>query len=220
MFALACAATLRATTIDVFQAGKLKGSIEAFSGANSAIDNYDFFSHSAHPAEGPNLRLNRGAVFFYDGPEGTTFNVIFNKEREPGEPVTTGLVSWNILVASLSDASVILSDDKPELTETNPNIFKGRWEWRNNTDGGILNGLELPIWAVLVDPKQYLGLDTLRAFSADGSRINLNLATGARGNMIFALHVPEGGSTLALIAPAFAGLAWLSRRKTGGANGS
>jgi hypothetical protein len=206
---LCFAAGVEATLIDVYQAGGFKGTIEAYSGVLSAQENYEYFSHSAHPVEGPNLRYNRGGIFFYDGPEGTTFNAIFNKERQPGDIRTQGMASWNIEVLSPGDPAVLFSDDLRELRETSPDVFKGRWEWRNNTDGGIIAGLEQPFWAMLIDPKEYAGLETLRVFSADGSRINLNLNTGWRGTTIFTLHmpVPDGGSTLAMALGAFGILA-------------
>jgi hypothetical protein len=205
-FAFGFSARIHGTSIDVFQGGNYKGTIQAYSGTDPAAVNYDYFSHSGHPTEGPNLRYNRGELFFYDGAEGTTFNVIFNKEREPGDPPTSGLVSWNLFTANNGDLSVILSDDKNELKQPYPNVFKGRWEWRNNTDGGII-GPFTPDWALLIDPKEYDRLDALRVFSADGKRFNLNLHTGPRGTMLFVLSgtipVPETGSTLLLGALGF-----------------
>jgi hypothetical protein len=210
--------SVKATLIDVFQGGlgssSYKGTIEAYSGADPAKANYDYFSHSGHPAEGPNTRFNRGEVFFYDGPEGTTFNVIFNKDRvSSSDPVTVGKVSWNIAAGSvIGDPSVLLSDDKKELKEEDFDTFKGRWEWRNNSDGGIIDGLGLPFWIVAVDPKEYEGLDALKVFGAEGERIDLNLRTGDRGTMFFMLHVPEGGSTVGLLSMGMVGIGLVSRR--------
>jgi len=208
----------RATLIDVYQGnspnlGTFKGTIEAYSGVDSAVANYDYFSHSGHPTEGPNLKFNRGEIFFYDGPEGTTFNVLFNKEKNnQADPNTSGLVSWNIAALSFGDPSVLLSDDKKELKEDGSDFFKGRWEWNNNTDGGIIQGLDLPFWAVIIDPKEYQGVDSLKVFSADGGRINMNLRTGERGFMFFAVHVPDAGGTIYLLSAGVFGLALASSR--------
>jgi hypothetical protein len=208
---------VRATRIDVYQGllpdpSTYKGTIEAYSGTDPAALNYDYFSHSAHPTEGPNLRFNRGEIFFYDGPEGTTFNVIFNKEKKAGDPETAGKANWNIAAASsVGDPSVLLSDDNNELKE-DATFFKGRWEWHNNTDGGIIQGL-IPFWILAIDPKLYEGLDSLKVFSANNDRLNMNLRTGDRGYMWFVVSVPDGGSTLSLFSAGLAGLAVLSIRK-------
>lgn len=198
-----------ATLIDVFQGLNgphiFKGTIDAYTGTDPAAVNYDYFSHSGHPTEGPNLKFNRGELFFYEGPDGMTFNMVFNKDNQnASDPVTDGLVSWNIAEASLppGDASVLLSDDNRELKETDPDVFKGRWQWHNNTDGGIIGGLTGD-WAVLIDPKEYQGLDTLKVFSADGDRINLNLETGNKGFIFFALHpssAPDAGGSAFMLA--------------------
>jgi hypothetical protein len=209
---------VQATTIDVYQGAipTFKGTIEAYSGSASAVDNYDYFSHSGDPIEGPNTRFYRGEIFFYDGPEGTTFNAIFNKEKErPSDPDIRGAVSWDLISVSSGDPSVLLSDDRNELRESDPDYFKGRWEWHNNTDGGIIQGLDLPFWILAIDPREYDNLDSLKVFSADGERINMNLRTGNRGYMFFVLHpdsVPDTGSTAGLVFFGIAGLAIASRR--------
>lgn len=206
-----------ATLIDVYQGltPTYKGTIEAYSGTDPAIVNYDYFSHSGHPIEGPNLKFNRGEIFFYDGPEGLTFNVVFNKEKnDPTDQDTAGAVSWNIAAFSLppGDPAVLLSDDKKELKEISPDAFKGRWQWVNNTDGGILEGFTEGAWGLVIDPVDYQSLDALKVFSDDGSRINMNLRTGDRGFMFFIPHVPEAGSSLSLLAAGLGTLAFLRRK--------
>jgi hypothetical protein len=219
--------TARATLIDVYQGINFnyKGTIEAYTGIDSAALNYDYFSHSGDPVEGPNLKFNRGEIFFYDGPEGTTFNAIFNKEKEkPADGNTDGSVSWDIVAGSFStDPSVLLADDKKELKEVASDtvnhsaLFEGRWAWHNNTDGGIIQGLDGPIWILAIDPIDYEGIDSLKAFSADGSRINLNLSTGNRGYLFFVPHfgnIPDSGATLSLLSIGIAGLSLAAKRKT------
>jgi hypothetical protein len=211
------AGSARATLIDVYQGSSFtyKGTVEAYSGTDSAVVNYDYFSHSGHPTEGPNLKFNRGEIFFYDGPEGLTFNAVFNKEKEnPTDPDTFGAVSWNIGAFSFptGDPAVLLSDDKRELKEISPDAFKGRWQWVNNTDGGIIGGLTGDIWGLVIDPVDYQNLDSLKVFSDDGSRLNMNLRTGDRGYMFFVPHVPEAGSTLSFMGAGLGALA-LCRRK-------
>jgi hypothetical protein len=202
-----------------------KGTIAAYTGTDSAAVNYDYFSHSGDPVEGPNLKFDRGEIFFYEGSEGMTFNAIFNKEKEkPSDGDIFGLVSWDIAAGTFStDPTVLLSDDKKELKEVASDpvnhsaLFEGRWAWHNNTDGGIIQGLEGPVWILAIDPIAYQGIDSLKAFSADGSRINLNLSTGNRGYLFFVPHfgsIPDPGTTLSLLSIGIAGLTLATKRKT------
>lgn len=141
--------------IFVFQDGSNLGEITPYAGALSGADNYNYFSASGHPINGPTLGLGVGHVFLYEGSDGLSLNMIFGVDNS-GTRFPSEFVSWDIQVSgSTVDPGVILSDDGNELRETTTNdTFAGRWQYGTNTEGGVIGALG-GNWIVDVNPLRY-----------------------------------------------------------------
>ncbi|MEW5802445.1 MAG: hypothetical protein AB1847_10140 [bacterium] len=171
------------TLIDIYQGGTLLGSVTPYTGLITGAANYNFYSDSGHPINGPEPVFKEGEIFFYDGSDGLNFNVIFSKEGIGG---AAGSAQWDITITgSTTNLSVRVTDDASELRENvTTHVFTGRWGWNNqNTDGGVIGEIGGSEWIITIDPIAY-SLDNLKAYSASGSSYALNLNTDASGDII------------------------------------
>jgi len=169
---------VEATPINVFQGDTLLGTITPYTGTTTGEANYDYYSASGHPINGPTPVYKEGQIFFYDGADGLNFNAIFNVDKAPNSP---GKVLWYIgITGSTTDPVVRLSDDDGtygELAEIGDNVFRGRWYYNYNTDGGVIGEIDGAKWAVTIDPYYYLNVDSLKVFDSSGSYITLKVNT-------------------------------------------
>jgi hypothetical protein len=161
------------TTIHVIQAGIHLGTITPYTGDLDGATNYSYdpLTDSGFPAYGPTPTVSWGQIFFYEGSDGLSFNVLLNAYT--GSPNEEGSADWNIsVVGSATDPSVLLADDPDtfELTEPVANQFTGDWSWNSRTDGGVIGELSGDTWVVTIEPQIYGGPDPLTSLVAsDGS---------------------------------------------------
>ena len=119
MFGLAM--TANALQITVSQDGNILGTIESYSGTETAVENYNFYSSARHVIHGPTPNATEAQIFFYEGSDGLSFNIGLSKG---GTIYDSGKVRWDITVAgSTTDPVVLVSDDYGELKETNVDVL-------------------------------------------------------------------------------------------------
>ena len=169
---------VEATPINVFQGDTLLGTITPYTGTDTGADNYNYYSASGHPINGPAPAYQEGQIFFYDGSDGLNFNAIFNVDSASNSP---GKVLWDITITgSTTNPIVRLSDDDGtygELAEVGDNAFRGKWYYNYNTDGGAIGELDGAKWAVTIDPDYYYHVNSLKVFDSSGSYITLEVNT-------------------------------------------
>ncbi len=152
------------------------GTVEAYTGTESAADNYNFFSASAHPINGPTPEAYKSKMYMYDGPDGLSFGFFHNIDA--GGNNYWNHVDWDISLMNMS-SSFGLSDDggltQSEFSQVDPNTYSGRWAYRINTDGGVIKDLTPTdtYWEIMIDPLAFGDVQDWSMYSADGSVINL-----------------------------------------------
>jgi hypothetical protein len=110
-------------------------------------------------------------------------------------------------------------DDGTELSEPGVDMFQGRWNFANNSDGGVIGELGGSGWEVVVDPLQWAthdgtnpGIFNVTAAGASGS-VALANGTGSPGDQIVFRPVPEPAA-FGLVALALPLLLWVRRRRS------
>jgi hypothetical protein len=121
---------------------QLKGYIKAYIGDDSAKENYNYYSASAHPKIGPGPKGFESKVFFYENEKGNYLNFYFNIDAGGSED---NKVQWEIkVIKNEMKDKVILSDDGGELKLKDKNqqegshFYEGDFHYWNNTDGGVI----------------------------------------------------------------------------------
>jgi hypothetical protein len=119
---------------------KYLGSFAVYKGTQSAAENYNYYSASAHPLVGPTPSGFKTTVFFYEGPDGLAFNFFSNVDAGGS---TDNIVEWNIkTIGNDAKDDVILSDDNIELSKVSSTSdevnYEGRFHYYSNTDGGVI----------------------------------------------------------------------------------
>jgi len=118
------------------------GTIYGYEGEETGRNNYNYFSASAHPLHGPNLHPHRLKIFVYERTtNGRDFlNLIAGEDEGGSRHAFSGLVD---ITGSIINPEVKRSDDGgiPELIEGPDNHFEGEWQFRNNSDGGVIGPL-------------------------------------------------------------------------------
>ncbi len=151
--------------IQVLQGSSVLGTVSPYTGTLTAANNYNYFSNSGHPVNGPTPMAQQGRIWFYEGSDGLAWNVIFNAVGA----AFNGSASWNInITGSTSNPGVVLSDDAGELKEPTSNQFTGNWNWfasSKATDGGVIAPLGTG-WTINVTPTAaYTGVTNLAVCS-------------------------------------------------------
>ncbi len=121
----------------------LLGYIVSYKGSETAANNYNYYSASAHPKIGPQPKPFASHVFFYNGPEGLSLNFFHNID-DGGSADNS--VFWDIYVKdnNFSD-QLLLSDDPGEVKthsrSANSTYYKAYVRYWKNTDGAVIGPL-------------------------------------------------------------------------------
>lgn len=153
------------------------GRIYAYKGQKSHRKNYDYYSYSAHPIIGPTPIGFESHIFFYEHPDGFSFNFYHNQD-EGGSKDNS--VKWLISTANNERKDrVILSDDKGELKELSSlknhsnKYYLGKWRYWSNTDGGVIGPFRGSEFEIKVKVSNTGDLKTATFYSADGNNYSL-----------------------------------------------
>jgi hypothetical protein len=182
------------TLVTVEQGGALLGTVQPYLGDLSAAANYGLSGvtgGSARLTYGPAPAEGIGSLFFYQGTDGLSFNIVFSVADNNNTGAGSAL--WDLALTpdaahAGSVATVQVSDDASELQSPLPNLFTGSWTWANKyTDGGVIGGLVGTDWVLSLTQLQYAGLNELRVYGADtpSGYIRLGLVTGDDGTVEF-----------------------------------
>jgi len=150
-------------------------------GTNPLIQNrssalfYDYFSASSHTGF---EAVGESRIYLYVDAGTGRLSLILTHGIDFD---TTGLVqppsAVNMDISGLPPGFKIdLSDDPGEFTATSASTAAGRWVFNQNSDGGILGGLQFPgVWKVTVTPAFQSGLATWGWVRDDLTRVGLTM---------------------------------------------
>ena len=98
--------------------------------------------------------LNTGLVSLF-----TVHGIDFSTTGVP-QPLSTVVFLISGVPAGVS---VVISDESFEFGAVGAGVFRGDWNFVNNTDGGVLQGFPVPgDWTTVVQPSFIQGIDTFR----------------------------------------------------------
>lgn len=139
--------------LTVWQNSQLVNIVIPFSGTETSLVNYGYRNFSAHPKVGPPGQAETLTMFFYQGPDGLSFNLILDTD--------SGSVHDNRADISLTVRhnnhvdSVLFSDEAGELlavdADPTTTFYRGRFNYKLTTDGGIIGPLQGPDFQIDVD---------------------------------------------------------------------
>jgi hypothetical protein len=152
------------------------GEIVSYSGDETSVENYDYYSASAHPHVGPTPTGFESNVFFYEGTDGLTLNFFSNLDNSGSQSWTD--VDWDINISgNETEDSVLLSDDPGEVNrvsiDENGSAYEVRLTYVRNTDGGIIGPFAGERFKISVDVLESGDTNTALFHSADGSSFPL-----------------------------------------------
>ncbi|MGE3629232.1 MAG: DUF4215 domain-containing protein, partial [Sandaracinaceae bacterium] len=129
---------------------------------NNAATFYGLVSASAHT--GYEAASTSNLFMYRDLSTGTvSLFVVHGIDRTTsGIPQPLASVTFQISTVP-SGTSVVISDDGGELRFIGGGLYQGDWNFQDNTDGGVIQGLPIPgNWTVRVDPTFRMGLSSWR----------------------------------------------------------
>lgn len=170
------------------------GSFVSYEGTETAAENYNYYSASAHPKIGPTPIDNKAHVFFYDGSDGLSLNFYSNIDAGGSDDDVFDLdaiISGN----NLAD-SVLLSDDGNELklksTSGDSKLYEGRFHYWNNTDGGVIGPLVTETFNIQVKVlKDGADISEATFYSSNGQSMSLSTSSAAFSSFIVGYHSYE-----------------------------
>lgn len=155
------------------------GSIYWYAGPHTTVNNYNYSSASAHPLVGPNPEAYKSKMFFYNGPDGVSFNFFHNIDN--GGNNYWNHVGWDFHFLNMNNNLAFVDDGVPEnrgepgIVPLDPFNYHAGWAYTLNTDGGLFNQLSpmAPYWEIVIDPYMFGDIQEWQIYSGDGSHISL-----------------------------------------------
>ena len=130
------------TTRDGFK-DLLLGSINGYEGVISGKNNYNYYSHSAHPVNGPDPFPLRLQMFVYEKTNnGRDFLHIMGGKDDAGRNRWYDFAMEIDILGSTRDPYTVRGDEGKEFLESSEDHFEGDWSFKKNTDGGVVGGLK------------------------------------------------------------------------------
>jgi hypothetical protein len=165
---------------------KFLGDIVTYSGNLSAKANYNYYSASAHPINGPDPIGYELHNFFYEGTDGLTLNFYANidsNDQSEGSP--DNQYALKIVTRGNNGVDHVLFIDDPNAPNTDwvnlkkysdRNEYDAHFHYWYNTDGAIIGPFDGEDFEIYVDIVKAGDLKGARFYSANGSSFNLGNA--------------------------------------------
>ena len=157
----------------------LLGQITSFSGTEGHAANYDYYSASGHPVNGPTPADYTSFAWLYHNTTNDTysFNLIHNKDNGGGN-------YWSAITMDLyfggMGYGVILQDDDPEnqgqggFDDQGGGLMWADFAYKDNSDGGVIgiNPEDCCDWRIGIDPLAFGDIQDFYFASGDGGNIH------------------------------------------------
>jgi hypothetical protein len=155
------------------------GSVTAYTGSETPVDNYDYYSSSAHPINGPTPEAYKSKMYLYK-PAGDYLSIGFFHNVDAGGNRYWNHVRWQVDFFDMKSRLALVDDTNPEqhgeigIVKTGKHYDMG-WAYSRNTDGGVIDRLrpESSDWAIRIDPMMFGDIQEWLMCSGDGTSISL-----------------------------------------------
>jgi hypothetical protein len=159
----------------VTQPSGVRSGVDPVVRAEDSASFYDYFSASAHTGF---ERVGESRIYLYEDSDNRRLSLVISQgtDDDLGMIQPAGIVNMDI-TGLPAGFSIDLSDDNPgEFFASGPTSASGRWQFQQNTDGGIIGGLPFPgAWTVTVTASFEEGITSWVWIRGDGTRIPLSL---------------------------------------------
>ncbi len=161
------------------------GYISSYRGKESAVENYNYYSASAHIINGPTPTGFESRVFMYQPNDSDGIYLFFYFNIDNGGSIDNQ-VSWDLISKrnSILD-SVIVTDDpndpkvgkelalKSHDSVAQTNYYQGRFHYWSNTDGGVIGPFKGTNFEIGVNVLSSGDLNKATFFSSDNKTFSL-----------------------------------------------
>lgn len=172
--------------IGFYRDGVELSKVTPYSGELTSTQNFDYRSASVHPIIGPTPKKNETHLFLYRGSDGLTLNLYHHVDNGKS-PWYYSYWEMEVLNNHLLD-SVIFSDESNEFKvqgidgTTEKTYYRGRFRYKDNTDGAIVGPLETENFTVNFSITKDTGMKKVIFFSGNGSSHQVEVS-GALENL-------------------------------------